>query len=207
MIEPILRFRHRALIALPVLACLAASADAQWVITPQLGVNVAGDVEFRRGGPGASAGYFGQRLGFEIEFQRYHHFFKDSEIVPLDPAAAPNCTPGVGAMPCSDIDTDAMGLMGNVVMMFRRGATKWRPYATAGLGVMRAWTNEEGRHQNDLAFNVGGGILYSFSRRVALRGDLRYARGLADPNARAGVYHDDYGFWRVTLGVRFGLSP
>jgi opacity protein-like surface antigen len=193
------------LVVVSVVGWTAAPAQAQWVITPQLAGNVAGDVEFRRGGPGVSGGYLGRRLGFEFEFQRYQHFFKDSEIVPLDPAAPPNCTPAVGAMPCTDINTDAMGFMGNVMVPFHRREAKWLPYATAGLGLIRAWTNEKDRHQNDVGFNVGAGLIYSAGARVGLRGDLRYSRGFADPNARGGVYFKDYGFWRVTFGVAFTL--
>ena len=182
----------------------ATAAQAQWVITPQLGMNIAGDVEHGKGGPGASVGYFGGRLGFELEFQRYQHFFKDSEIVPLDPAAPPNCTGAPG--PCKDINTDAMGFMGNVVVPIRiQGAPRWRPYGTAGLGLIRAWTNEPDRRQNDLGFNVGGGVMFSLSKRVGLRGDLRYSRALADENKPDGVYPKDYGFWRATLGVTFGF--
>src|SRR5262245_56674737 len=43
-------------------------------------MNLAGDAEFRRGGPGGSVGYFGSWLGFEFEVQRYHHFFKDTNV-------------------------------------------------------------------------------------------------------------------------------
>ena len=31
-----------------------------------LGINLAGDAEFRRGGPGASGGYLGDRLGVRV---------------------------------------------------------------------------------------------------------------------------------------------
>jgi hypothetical protein len=202
MLEPVTRLRRRVLLV-PFVAWTAAPVHAQWVITPQLGANLAGDVEFRRGGPGASVGYFGRRLGVELEFQRYQHFFKDSEIVPLDPGAPPNCTRSVSR--CVDINTDAMGFMGNVVMPFRgTGTTRWRPYGSAGFGVIRAWTNEKSRAQNDLGWSISGGTLYSLGRRVALRGELRYSRAFADENRRGGVYSKDYGFWRVTLGVRFG---
>jgi hypothetical protein len=187
-------------LAVAVVAWTTAPAHAQWLLTPHLGVNLAGDVEFRRGGPGASVGHLGDRIGFELDFQRYQHFFKDSEVVPLDPAA-PNCVPGVVGR-CIDINTDAMDLMGHVVVPLRtRGATHWLPYGTAGLGLIRAWTNEKDRHQTNLGLSVGGGAIYSLSGRVGLRGDLRYARGFVDPDKRAGVYLKDYGFWRVTLGV------
>ncbi len=199
-----MRFRC-VLLTVPVLAWAAAAVHAQWVITPQLGMNFAGDVEHGKGGPGGSVAYFHGRLGFELEFQRYQHFFKDSEILPLDPAAPPNCRPGVGPS-CTDIDTDAMGFMANVVVPIRiQAAPKWRPYGTAGLGLIRAWTNERDRNQNDVGFNVGGGVMFSLSKRVGLRADLRFFLALADENEPDGVYFKDYGFWRATLGVTFGF--
>jgi len=201
-----MRLRRYVLLTVLVVAWTATPvpAHAQWMITPYLGANVSGDVEQGKGGPGGSVGYLGDRLGFEFDFQRYHHFFKDSEVFPLDPAAPPNCTPAVGEarIPCTDINTDAMGFMGNLVVPIRvRGATKWRPYGTAGLGMIRAWTNEEGRNQNNLGFNGGGGVMYSLSEHVALRGDLRYFRALVDENKREGVLFRDYDFLRVSFGV------
>ena len=199
-----MRLRRCVLLTVPVIAWTAAPAHAQWVITPHLGMNFAGDVEHGKGGPGGSVAYYDGRLGFELDFQRYQHFFKESEVFPLDPAAPPNCT-GV-EMPCTDIDTDAWGLMGNVVVPIRiEGAPKWRPYGTAGLGVIHAWANERDRHQNDLGFNLGGGVMLSLSKRVGLRADLRYFRALADENKADGVYFKGYGFGRATLGVTFGF--
>jgi hypothetical protein len=193
------------LFTVTVVASTVAPAQAQWVITPQLGMNFAGGVEHGKGGPGGSVAYFAGRIGFEVDFQRYQHFFKDSEVFPLDPAAPPNCRPGVGP-PCTDIDTDAMGFMANVVVPVRfDGAPKWRPYGAAGLGLIHGWTNEPDRNQTDLGFNVGGGVMFSVSRRVGLRADVRYFRALADENDPDGIHVEDYGFWRVTLGVTFGF--
>jgi opacity protein-like surface antigen len=192
------------LLTVAVVAWTAAPAHAQWTIAPYLGVNLSGDVEQGKGGPGGSAGYLGGRFGFEFDVMRYQHFFKDSEVFPLDPAAPPNCTPAAGEAPgpCTDIDTDAMGFTGNVVLPIRiQGAPKWRPYGTAGLGVIRAWTNEADRHQNNFAFNGGGGVMYSLSKHLGLRGELRYFRVLVDENTREGVLFRDYGFLRVSFGI------
>lgn len=200
------RLRRCLLFTVWAVVWTAASAHAQWSITPYLGGSVAGDVEHGKGGPGVSVGYLGDRLGFELDFQRYQHFFKDADVLPLDPAAPPNCGRGDAGAPCTDIDTDAMRFMGNVVATIRiPDTTKWRPYASAGLGVIRAWTNEEQRHQNNLGFNGGGGVMYSLSTRVGLRGDLRYFRALVDENEREGVYFKDYGLWQVAVGVTFGF--
>src|SRR5262245_30422041 len=112
------------------------------------------------------------------------------------------------AGPCTDIDTDAMGFMGNVLVPIRiQGAPKWRPYGSAGLGVIHAWSQGEpvDRDQNDLAFNGGAGLQYLLSNRIGLRGDLRYFRAFVDEDKADGVYFNDYGFWRATLGVTFGF--
>ena len=199
--------RRRFLLTVLAAAWTAAPVHAQWVITPYLGANVAGDVELAKGGPGASAGYFAGPLGFEFDLQRYQHFFKDSRVSPLDPTAPPNCTgaQSVAGQPCTDIDTDAIGLMGNILVPIRsRRALKWRPYGAVGLGVLRSWTNEPDRHQNDIALNAGGGLMYSLGKHVGLRGDVRYFRALVD-GSESGVYSESYGFWRVTLGVAFGF--
>ena len=200
-----MRFRRSILLAVTVVAWTAAPAHAQWLVTPNVAGNIAGDVEHGKGGPGVSVGYLGDRLGFEFDFQRYQHFFKDAEVFPLDPSAPPNCRPGVGG-PCTDINTDAIGFMGNAVLPVRiHGATKWHPFGSAGLGIMRAWTNEEDRAQNNLGFNVGGGVTYFLNTHVGLRGDLRYFRALVDENERDGVLVTDYGFLRVSMGVTFGF--
>jgi hypothetical protein len=199
-----MHLRCCVLLTVAAVAWTGASAHAQWMITPYLGANISGDVEQGKGGPGGSAGYLGGRLGFEFDVMRYQHFFKDSEVFPLNPAAPPNCTPAARDVPgpCTDIDTDAMGLMGNVVLPIRiQRAPKWRPYGIAGLGLIRAWTNEEDRHQNNLGFNGGGGVMYSLSRHVGLRSDLRYFRVLVDENRREGVLFRDYGFLRVSFGI------
>jgi hypothetical protein len=110
-------------------------------------------------GPGGSVSYFGGRLGFEFDFERYNHFFKDKDVAGL---VANNCGVGPAGEPCTDLNTDAMSFMGNVVAPIRlKGAKNWRPYAAAGLGVFRAWVTDPSNQvvdtdQNDLAFKESG---------------------------------------------------
>jgi opacity protein-like surface antigen len=200
-----MRLRGGILLTVLIVVWTAAPARAQWVATPYLGVNLAGDAEFRRGGPGGSVGYFGGWLGFEFDVERYHHFFKD-ENVDLIPD---NCVPDVVTNPCTDLNTDAWSFMGNVVAPIRSKAAKWRPYGTAGLGVIHVWIEGPGDQydigQNNPAFNVGGGVIYSLNTRVGLRGDVRYFRAFVDESKREGGYFRDYGFVRATVGVTFGL--
>jgi Outer membrane protein beta-barrel domain len=201
-----MRVRRGVLLTVLALAWTAAPAQGQWVATGYLGTNF-GDVEKGKGGIGGSVGYFGGRLGFELDLERHWHFFKDSDIG------------NTGNVFAEDINTRATSFMGNVVVPIRiKGATNWRPYGTGGLGVIRATfqhtePNTSDVHQNDLAFNVGGGVMYSLNSRVGLRGDLRYFRALADedkslPAGQRGDgngFYRDYGFWRVTFGVTFGF--
>jgi opacity protein-like surface antigen len=200
----VIRFRRSILLGVLLVAWTVAPAQAQWVVTPYLGINLAGDAEFRRGGPGVSGGYLGDRLGFEFDVQRYNHFFKDKnvDLVPN------NCSPGV-ASPCIDLNTDAWSFMGNVVAPIRSEEAKWRPYGAAGLGVIHAWVEGPGDQydvgQNDVAFNAGGGVTYSLSDRVGLQGDVRYFHAFVDEDTREGAYFKDYAFLRATFGVSFSF--
>lgn len=200
-------FRRCILLTVLVVAGVAAPAQAQVVATPYIDTNVAGDVETGRGGVGASvAYYFRGRLGFELDVERHGHFFKDEDVADLVPAE------GV------DLDTDATLFMGNVVAPFRiQGAAGiWCPYGTAGLGVIHAVFDstvfrggaDQGAydtHQNDLAFNVGGGVMHALTDLVGIRVDARYFHALVDENAGKGGYFKDYGFWRVSVGVTLGF--
>src|SRR5262245_46658914 len=98
-----MRFLKPVLLFALILADTATRAHAQWLVSPHLSANLAGDAEFRRGGPGGSVTYQGNRLGFELEYQHYFHFFKDKnvDIIPN------NCTPEVVQLPCVDLNTRA----------------------------------------------------------------------------------------------------
>ena len=203
--QPMLRVQRCILLTLTATAWTVAPAQAQWDVTPYLGINLAGDAEFRRGGPGLSVA-FGERLRFEFDVERYNHFFKDKDLAHL---VSNNCGVGPSDAPCTDLNTDAIGFMGNVMAPIRLADAKnWRPYAVAGLGVIRSWVTDPSNtvadtHQNNFAFDVGGGVMYSLNNRVALRGDVRYFLAFVDEDSRDGFYFNDYGFLRATFGVTF----
>jgi opacity protein-like surface antigen len=94
-----------------------------------------------------------------------------------------------------------------VVVPLRGRQAKWRPDASVGLGVIHAWVEGPGDQydveQDNLAVNVGGGMAYTLSGRVGLRGDLRYFHAFVDESRRDGGYFQDYGFVRATVGVTF----
>jgi hypothetical protein len=91
---PDVRVRWGILLTVLLIGWTVAPAQAQWMATPYLGVNFAGDVEKRKGGPGGSIGYFADLLGFEFDFQLFKHFFKDADVADLVPNGV-------------DLDTDA----------------------------------------------------------------------------------------------------
>jgi len=151
-----MRIRRTILFIVLAVAWIAAPAQAQWVVTPYVGINVAGDLETRRGGVGGSVGYFSGLVGFEFDVERHGHFFKDAEIG------------NTGSDLTDDVNTRATRIMGNVVVPVHRiAATGWRPYGAVGFGLIRADFLHEGPdqpdvHQNDFAFNAGGGVIKSF---------------------------------------------
>jgi opacity protein-like surface antigen len=205
--------RVRILPAVLIAVGAASPAQAQWVVTSYLGTNFGGDgVETGKlfggngGGLGGSVAYFGHRLGFELDVERHWHFFHDPDLeIPN------NCGVVPPDVPCVDVNTRATSFMGNLVVLIPiKRETKWRPYGTAGLGLIHGTFRDDlrefDRQQDDFAFNVGGGVMYRLNPRLGLRGDVRYFRALVDEEKRTGALFKDYGFWRATLGVTFGFA-
>ena len=184
----------------------AASAHAQLVAVPYIDTNFAGAVETGRGGIGASVAYYHRgRLGVELDVEFHPHFFDDDNLV--GPRSA-----GV------DLNTSAALFMGNFVVPFRvgGGATgMWRPYGTAGLGVIlemfdsthRAGTGQQEGvpDQKNVAFNIGAGVMHKLTGLVGFRVNVRYFHVFVNEDAIEGGYFQDYDFFRVSVGVTFGF--
>ena len=86
-----------------------------------------------------------------------------------------------------------------------------RPFVAAGAGVIQAdgcdFPCTRPARTFDLGINAGGGAVVAVNDLVAVRGDARYFRTLADhPDLRR---PDNFGFWRVSLGVSLAwvISP
>jgi opacity protein-like surface antigen len=101
-----------------------------------------------------AAGGFGPVLGGEIEFAYANDFFGD---IP-------------------DVSTSVLTLMGNVMIGPRLGFL--RPYGLIGLGLIK--TNVDfptgifDTDNNQLGWNLGGGLVVFLTRNIGVRGDLRY---------------------------------
>lgn len=195
-----MRARYCSPLVVVLVAGVAAPASGQVVIFPHVDAKVAGDMETKRGGAGVSVGYYlpawrGLGVGLEVGAGWYGHFFRDQDVASLVPAGV-------------DLNTDALVVMSNLVMPVSiPRAPIWRPYATAGLGVIRAIFVVPGDdiEQNDLALNAGVGMMHQLNRFLGLRADMRYYHAFVDEQAREGGYFKDYDFWNVSVGVTLQL--
>lgn len=186
-------------------ALLPSSAFAQsWFFSPFIGGNFGGSASFgafddgddeveRRLDFGGTLGWNPNVLGFEVDFGYSPNFFEDT----------------TGDRDFEFGDSNVTTLMGNVLLSARPG-TGIRPYASGGLGLMRANVDSAGGLFNDLStnelgVNLGAGLNGHFSDRVGLRGDIRYFRSLQD-NVADNDFDLDFGnfeFWRGTVGLTF----
>ena len=200
-----MRSRYCILLIVALLAGAAAPVNAQLLITPHLDAKVAGEVETERGGVGMSLGYYlhvwrGVGAGLELDAAWHGHFFRDKDVASLVPAGV-------------DLNTDALILMGNVVVPVSiPGAPIWRPYAAVGLGAIRAIFTAPNDKQYDtdqynLTFDAGVGIMHQLTELIGLRLEMLYFHAFVDEHARKGGYFEDYDFLRVSVGVMFVLPP
>ena len=105
-------------------------------------------------------------------------------------------------------DSNVSTVMGNLMLSAPASST-FRPYAVAGLGLIRARATSVGNvfdvDDNSFGMNVGGGIIGQFNDRVGMRGDVRYFRNFQDAEEGFDIDIDlgGFNFWRGSLGVVF----
>lgn len=191
--------------ALAFFTMLPASAFAQsWYLVPYFGLNFGGNANFgdfpnsddaleHQMTFGATLGWVPKVVGLEFDLGFSPNAFEDT-------AGDRNFEFGT-----NNLTT----LMANVVVGSAPGAG-FRPYASAGVGLIRTHIESAGGlfnrlETNDFGFNVGGGISGQFTDNVGLRGDIRYFRSLQETE-RSGPLDlglADFSFWRGTVGVIF----
>jgi opacity protein-like surface antigen len=197
----------RKLLMISALALLLApvSASAQsWFFSPYVGGNFAGNADFgdfpdgddaveRRVDFGATIGWNPNVVGFEVDLGWAPNFFENT-------AGDQNFEFG---------DNNVTTLMGNVLFSAPPG-TGFRPYGSAGLGLIRSSVSSgtglfNDLSTNDLGVNIGGGINAQFNDSVGVRGDLRYFRSLQDNQADndLDLSLGSFDFWRGTVGLTF----
>lgn len=207
----------RVAVGMAFVIAMAKPASADWLLTPYYGIVFGGaantvdidtlDEAFeQRSIFGASlAAMGGGVFGLEFDFGYAPNFFQLTE--------------GGEDFEFFDVNSSLTTLMGNVILGIPIGGSSGlgvRPYATAGIGLMRANIQFEDLFEdlssNDLGVNFGGGVNVFFSDSLGIRGDFRYFRGLQnedeedDETLDLDFNLDDFDYWRATVGltIRFG---
>ena len=180
-----------------VVALAPASAQADWLFTPSIGTTFGADTNGREHFTfGTSLGWMGGGIfGWEADLAWTPEFFEGND---------------------DDFDLDGgsnvVTAMGNVIIGVPIGGQRdagFRPYLTAGLGMLQA----EARSNDDLfrvdnsefGFNAGVGALGFFSDHIGLRADLRYLRSFVDPveDNEFDLDIGNFDYWRATGGLTF----
>jgi opacity protein-like surface antigen len=198
----------RTALLLVFLGGIATPASADWLLTPYLGVTFGGSANFgnvgdlednfeRKVAYGLNAAWMGAgALGFEIDFGTTPNFYQN--------------TSGTGDFDWGD--SNVTTLMANLVVGAPIGGQSgvgFRPYGSAGLGLLRSNVSSIGLFDNvrtnELGYNLGAGAHVFFSDNLGLRGDVRYFRGLerGSDDDLFELRARDLNFWRSTLGVTF----
>jgi opacity protein-like surface antigen len=198
----------RAALVLLIIGGVAKPASADILLTPYLGVVFGGsannfdvndlsdEFEQRISFGGSLAWMGGGMLGLEVDYHLAPNFYQitDDDVELLD------------------LDSSVQTFMGNVILGAPIGGTSGpgvRPYAVAGIGLMRASLSGvddlfDNLSSNELGINVGGGLHLFFSDSVGLRADARYFRGLQKGDDEGeDLDLEDFDFWRATVGVTF----
>jgi opacity protein-like surface antigen len=197
----------RKLLMVGTLALMLAptSAFAQsWFFAPFVGGNFGGSADFgsfpnaddeveKRMTFGATLGWNPSAVGFEVDLGFAPNFFEDT---------AGDRNFGFGT---NNVTT----LMGNVLFTVPPGGGI-HPYASAGVGLIRANVKSatgvfNDLSTNDLGVNVGAGLNGYFNDNIGLRGDIRYFRDLQDNKGdnALDLNFGSFNFWRGSVGLTF----
>lgn len=190
--------------ALSLMLAPATASAQSWFVSPYIGGNFGGSADFgnfpnnddaveRRVDFGATVGWNPSVVGFEIDLGYSPNFFQDT-------AGDRNFKFG---------DSNVTTLMGNLLLSAKPG-TGFRPYASAGIGLIRAAVSSgtglfNDLSTNDLGVNLGGGVNAQFNDTIGVRGDVRYFRSLQDTKASnlRDLTLGSFDFWRGAVGVTF----
>jgi hypothetical protein len=197
----------RILILLGILLAGApASAHADWLLTPFLGLTFQGETTL---------------LDNESAVGKAHWSFGGAvSLVGTGPIGAEGLilyTPGFfqqDSPPLPDVDvieSRALAIMGNVVLTTPR---KWneyglRPFLSGGIGLLRASAKDSFDllpvNANLLGYNIGGGAVGFITDRTGLRFDLRYFSNLkpSDSPEAIAIGRVQLSYWNANVGVVF----
>ncbi|OFW18841.1 MAG: hypothetical protein A3H97_14320 [Acidobacteria bacterium RIFCSPLOWO2_02_FULL_65_29] len=155
--------------AIGVILGTATEGRAQGFISPFIGFDFGGDAgcpnlsncEDKKINVGVAFGAMGNVLGIEEEIAYAPNFFGDA--------------PG--------LSSSVLTLMTNVMLVPKMGPV--RPYVLAGIGLIKShvelttgsvFTTDN----NNLGWDIGGGLILLVGDHVGVRGDLRYFHSFQD---------------------------
>jgi opacity protein-like surface antigen len=173
--------------------CSPAPAWADGFVSPWIGTNFASEPSDGRRALGLTAGSMGGGvIGGEVDFGYSPSFFGEETVFGSN---------------------NVLNLMGNVIIGVPIGGQAGvgvRPYVTGGVGLIRSKIGSflgEGASNNDIGFNLGGGVMGFFADHIGVRGDLRFFRtvnsDLIDADFDPEFSLGDFDFWRMSFGVVF----
>src|SRR5262245_43471252 len=138
----------------------ASRANAQGFVSPFFGYNFGGDAgckeitncDDKHANYGVAFGALGSVVGFEAEFGHTSDFLGESRTQ----------------------STNVLTFMANLMLAPKFGPVQ--PYGVGGVGLMRTSVESAGQDddENQIAWDIGGGVIGFFSPHVGLRGDVRY---------------------------------
>ena len=169
----------------------ARDATAQGFISPLIGYDFGGDAdcphltncEDKRLNAGVAFGTMGNVFGFEEELAYARDFF--------------GTAPG--------LSSSVLSVMSNLMIVPAIGPV--RPYALAGVGLIKthvelAPSSLFTSDNNNVGWDVGGGVIAFFSPHVGIRGDIRYLHAFQDLKALGFTLSDTkLDFGRASAGV------
>jgi hypothetical protein len=162
----------------------AGTSRAETLLSPAVGLAFSGSTDDSRITYGGSLVFKGAVAGFGIDFGYTPDFYGG----------------GLG-------NNNLVTLMGNLVVM---SPGPLRIFGSAGLGLVKSRVEDATGlfevDSNELGLGVGGGLIWlPGNGSVGIHGELRYFRGLTDPEPddEWDVDLDDLSFWRGQVGITF----
>ena len=169
----------------------ATQARAQVFVSPFIGYDFGGDAgcpglrncEDKKLNAGVSVGSMGNVFGFEEELAYARNFFGDAE----------------------GLSSSVLTLMSNVMLAPNLGPV--RPYVLAGIGLIKTHVELTPAsvfttNDNNLGWDIGGGLIGYVSGHVGLRGDIRYFHSFQDLTVLGFTLGDSkLNFGRASAGV------
>jgi hypothetical protein len=157
------------ILAIALALGLASEVRAQAFVSPFIGYDFGGDAscpqitncQDKKSNYGVSLGSMGSILGFEEEFAYAKDFFGNS------PALSSN----------------VLTLMSNLMIVPAIGPV--HPYVLGGLGLIKSHIEFTAAsiftsNNNDLGWDLGGGVIVLLGGHLGVRGDIRYFHAFQD---------------------------